>query len=669
MRRADGRRSHRPLDAPDEMDGVVAVVVTYCSGRDTGACIASLAAELRSSDRLVVIDNASPDGSSLSVGEILRAQEGLPEWRYVVSPTNQGFGRACNAAAALWPRHHVLLLNPDAVLTPNALNTLRQTLASNPRFGAVGPRIVRLDGSAEPGARRSLPGPRVAFGRLSRLDRVSPERFGAYNRLGEDPLVAADIDAGSGCCVLIRREAWNEIGGFDPRFFMYGEDLDLFCRLGEAGWVVRYQPTALVRHRKAGSTEGRRARMIVEFHRAMWQYYRKHHLHGRDALVAPLVVLGLATRTAVQLAGSWAGMLTGRQGGGDATTEARATPSPKVRDSDARVTAIVVNWNGRQWLPRTLATLRAQTGVNLDIVVVDNASTDDSVSYLGSSLSDGTVVTSEVNTGFAGGMNLGLAHSSGAYVLALNPDVELDPSYLRTLVREMEARPGVAAASGVLLRPPRAGGPATVDSLGHRMLAGCWPENVGEGEPAPATRPGTSEVFGICAAAGLYRRRALEDVRLPSGIFCAAYFVYLEDVDLDMRLRARGWSAILVREAVAYHRRSGTGARERSFVRRHIVKNSLLLPVRTYPGRWMLRDLPLLVAIRLGVVVQYSVASPSAIMGFADACRELPRSLRERRIILGTAAVSWRSQRRWIEPFPWRARLRRFLFKIRRRAV
>jgi GT2 family glycosyltransferase len=221
----------------------------------------------------------------------------------------------------------------------------------------------------------------------------------------------------------------------------------------------------------------------------------------------------------------------------------------------------------------------------------------------------------------------------------------------------------------VLLRPPRAGGPATVDSLGHRMLAGCWPENVGEGEPAPATRPETSEVFGICAAAGLYRRRALEDVRLPSGIFCAAYFVYLEDVDLDMRLRARGWSAILVREAVAYHRRSGTGARERSFVRRHIVKNSLLLPVRTYPGRWMLRDLPLLVAIRLGVVVQYSVASPSAIMGFADACRELPRSLRERRIILGTAAVSWRSQRRWIEPFPWRARLRRFLFKIRRRAV
>src|ERR1039458_10136436 len=420
MRRADGRRSHRPLDAPDEMDGVVAVVVTYCSGRDTGACIASLAAELRSSDRLVVIDNASPDGSSLSVGEILRAQEGLPEWRYVVSPTNQGFGRACNAAAALWPRHHVLLLNPDAVLTPNALNTLRQTLASNPRFGAVGPRIVRLDGSAEPGARRALPGPRVAFGRLSRLDRVSPERFGAYNRLGEDPMVAADIDAGSGCCVLIRREAWNEIGGFDPRFFMYGEDLDLFCRLGEAGWVVRYQPTALVRHRKAGSTEGRRARMIVEFHRAMWQYYRKHHLHGRDALVAPLVVLGLATRTAVQLAGSWAGMLTGRQGGGDATTEARATPSPKVRDSDARVTAIVVNWNGRQWLPRTLATLRAQTGVNLDIVVVDNASTDDSVSYLGSSLSDGTVVTSEVNTGFAGGMNLGLAHSSGAYVLALN---------------------------------------------------------------------------------------------------------------------------------------------------------------------------------------------------------------------------------------------------------
>jgi GT2 family glycosyltransferase len=667
-RPADGGLPPGSADVENGSAGVVAVVVTYCSGRDAGACIASLAGQLRVTDRLAVVDNASPDASAETVAATLRSQEGLPEWRFIRSRTNRGFGRACNAAAAIWPRHHVLLLNPDAVVTSGALDTLRQTLAADPRLGAVGPRILRLDGSAEPGARRSLPAPGVAFGRLSRLDRVFPARFGGYNRLGEDPLAAADIDAGSGCCVLIRREAWEQVGGFDPRFFMYGEDLDLFFRLGEAGWVVRYQPEALVRHRKAASTDRRRSRMIVEFHRAMWQYYRKHHLRVRDAWLAPLVVLGLTIRTGVQLAVSWAGILTRRQDASHATSEMPAPPRPEANDSEPTVTAIIVNWNGREWLPRTLATLRAQIGVKPEIVVVDNASTDDSLSYL-RACHDLAVVCSDVNVGFAGGMNLGLAHSSGVYVLALNPDVELGPSYLRILVGEMEARPRVAAASGVLFRPPHADGSVNVDSIGHRMLAGCWPENVGEGGPAPATRDEVSEVFGVCAAAGLYRRRALDDVRLPSGVFCEDYFAYLEDADLDMRLRARGWSAIVATEAVAHHRRSGTGAREMSFVRRHIVKNSLLLPVRTYPGRWMLRDLPPLVATRLGVVVQYTVASPSAIIGVADACRVLPRALRERRIIADTATVKWAARRRWIEPFPWRARFRRFTSKVRRRAV
>ena len=289
------------------------MVVTYCSGRDVGACLASLAGQLRPSDRLVVIDNASPDGSSAQVDEILSTQGALPEWRFLASPTNLGFGRACNAAAANWPGHDVLLLNPDAVLTPGALDALRQTLDANARYGAVGPRILRLDGSPEPGARRSLPGPRVAFGRLSRLDSFCPARFGAYNRLMEDPLVAADIDAGSGCCVLIRRSAWDDVGGFDPRFFMYGEDLDLFRRLRDSRWKVRYQPAALVRHRKAGSTSTRRGRMIIEFHRAMWQYYRKHHLRGRGALLAPLVLLGLVARAAVQLVASEVGALTRRR--------------------------------------------------------------------------------------------------------------------------------------------------------------------------------------------------------------------------------------------------------------------------------------------------------------------------------------------------------------------
>jgi GT2 family glycosyltransferase len=276
---------------------VVAVVVTYRSALDFEACLASLAPQLDDGDCVVVLDNASPDRSAETVEAALRTHiRPAGRWRFIRSDLNLGFGRACNLAAASFPEHDVLLLNPDAVLQPESIATLCHALAADSTRGAAGPRIERFDGAPEPGCRRSLPRPGVAVGRLLGLDRIAPSWFGSYNRLGQDPMVPADIEAGSGCCALIRRTAWEQVGGFDPDFFMYGEDLDLFLRLGRAGWTTRYVPTALALHRKGASTDHARDRMLFEFHRAMWLYYRKHHLRSPAALLAPLVVAGLAAR-------------------------------------------------------------------------------------------------------------------------------------------------------------------------------------------------------------------------------------------------------------------------------------------------------------------------------------------------------------------------------------
>jgi GT2 family glycosyltransferase len=236
------------------------------------------------------------------VDEVARALDGsalVAHRRLVVMSRNVGFGRACNRGAEEFPTHDVLLLNPDAVVQPGAVTALRQVLATHSGHGAAGPRILRFDGAPEPGCRRSLPRPGVALGRLTRLDRLFPTRFGTYNLLAGNPAETCDIEAGSGCCVLLRREAWDGVRGFDPRFFMYGEDLDLFLRLGAAGWPTRYVPEALVLHRKGASTDRVRTRMLVEFHRAMWLYYRKHHMHGAGALLAPVVLAGLGARLAV----------------------------------------------------------------------------------------------------------------------------------------------------------------------------------------------------------------------------------------------------------------------------------------------------------------------------------------------------------------------------------
>lgn len=336
----------------------------------------------------------------------------------------------------------------------------------------------------------------------------------------------------------------------------------------------------------------------------------------------------------------------------------------------APITAIVVNWNTRARLPLTLSTLRSQIGVDLRVVVVDNASSDGSVDWLLAHAPDVTVVQSSQNEGFAGGVNRGLELASTPYVLLLNPDVALDPDYCANVLRVLESRPRAGSASGILLRPRVNGEAAIVDSLGHRMLRGCWPENIGEGKRYAARGVEPVEVMGICAAAGLYRRSALADIALPSGVFCRTFFAYLEDVDVDFRLRARGWQAVVVPQATGVHERSGTGARKHAFVLRHIVKNSILLPLRIYPVTWLMRDLPLVVAVRVSILVQYAVASPSSLLGVIDALKAAPGAVRERRRIMRGASVAiWARERRWVEPFPLKAKASRFGHKLRRRTV
>jgi GT2 family glycosyltransferase len=274
--------------------GIVAVVVSYRSAVDLPQCIAALRRELtHPSDRIVVVDNASTDDSVLVAHAAGAAVVALPR--------NVGFGAGCNRGAAQAPGQDVLLVNPDAVAQPNSVAALRNALAADSRRGAVGPRIQRTDGGPEPGCRRSFPRPKVAFFRLARLDRLLPRRFGAYNRLDTDAATAGPIEAGSGAALLVRRRSWDEIGGFDESFFMYGEDLDLCYRLSLAGWRAWYEPAASFVHVKAASTRQVRARMLYHFHRAMWLYYRKHHSGGAAGLLAPLVLIGVSGRFAVLL--------------------------------------------------------------------------------------------------------------------------------------------------------------------------------------------------------------------------------------------------------------------------------------------------------------------------------------------------------------------------------
>lgn len=274
------------------------MICTYRSRDDVADVLRSCLASGLPQSQLTVVDNGSDDGTADLVAER------FPATRLVRLERNLGFGAANNLAARGLPGGALLLLNPDAVLIDDALAAMLRALAADPLRAVISPRIDRPDGSLDQACRRTFPRPLIAFWRLGGLSRLRPasRRFGAYNLSYLPVDQPAEIDSGSGACLLVRRDVWDRVGGFDQRFFMYGEDLDLCWRIRDLGFKVWYEPAARVVHRKGRSSRQDVAPMLVAFHVSMWRFYRLHYLRGGNALWSPLVGLGILSRLAWLLA-------------------------------------------------------------------------------------------------------------------------------------------------------------------------------------------------------------------------------------------------------------------------------------------------------------------------------------------------------------------------------
>jgi len=214
---------------------------------------------------------------------------------------------------------------------------------------------------------------------------------------------------------------------------------------------------------------------------------------------------------------------------------------------------------------------------------------------------------------------------------------------------ERLTRVGPGTAMGKLLRPGR----EVIDSAGHLMYACGWAVNRGEDRPDSPQYGAAEEVFGVTAAAALYRRALLEDVAPDGEVFDSSFFSYVEDVDLDWRARLRGWTAWYEPAAVAIHQRSATGARGSAAIQRHILKNRLLTVVKNEGGRGAWRRLPAVLAFTAVKSGQLLVTQPTALAGVVDFARLLPAAVRKRRVIQSRRTASVES---WFQPGWWRRR-------------
>ncbi|MGI8783400.1 MAG: glycosyltransferase family 2 protein [Acidobacteriota bacterium] len=254
----------------------------------------------------------------------------------------------------------------------------------------------------------------------------------------------------------------------------------------------------------------------------------------------------------------------------------------------ARVLAGIVTFNSADTIEVCIESLLAQQDVELRVIVVDNASTDDTRQRLARFAID--VRVSGTNLGYCEAYNRILQDASEEWILVLNPDVILLPGFVSILVQAAERRCEVGSASGKLLRWDQ--DRAVIDSAGiigrpqqRHLDRGAGTEDRGQfDEPC--------YVFGASGAAALHRRAMLEDIRLDGEYFANDFFAYRDDVDLAWRAQIQGWKCVYVPAAVARHRRRVVPERRRALppeLNFHSVKNRWLLRWRNLHWKIYLR--------------------------------------------------------------------------------
>jgi GT2 family glycosyltransferase len=321
--------------------------------------------------------------------------------------------------------------------------------------------------------------------------------------------------------------------------------------------------------------------------------------------------------------------------------------------NDNLIAVVIVNYNGEQFLHKCLESVRLQTLSLAQTIIVDNASSDQSVELIREKFPEFTLLPQSKNQFYCRGSNIGLAAASAPFVLLLNNDAYLEPTYLERALEPMLREQRIGAVTGKILRPDG----KTIDSAGQELARSRKPLDRGYGQQDGGQFDDEEEIFGPGGVAPLFRTSMLEDIALGGQVFDEAFVHFYEDLDLAWRARNLGWKAWYIPTALAYHHRGGTGQSEparqtwaRNFafanlsaeLQSHLLKNRYAAMAKNDRlGSWLL-GLPWILTYELKIFTYLLLIKPSLIprylkgIGFIShgfkMRRELKRIARERGI-------------------------------------
>jgi GT2 family glycosyltransferase len=310
-----------------------------------------------------------------------------------------------------------------------------------------------------------------------------------------------------------------------------------------------------------------------------------------------------------------------------------------------RVSAAVLNFNGRRLLEVILPSLAGQEYRDFEIVVVDDCSSDDSREYLAREWPAVKVyATGESNVGVSAALNVAVRVSEGELIALLNNDIELDPRWLGELVATLDRHPEAATAAGKLLNYHRR---EEIDSAGDIFTRAAMAWGRGSGQLDRGQYEREQEIFAPTAGAGLYRASAIAEV----GPFDESFHAYFEDVDWGLRAQLAGYRSRYVPTAVGYHMGSATTkGHESPFYHQLKHRNTIAVMIKDVPASFLLRNLHLIVWSQLEGLV-YSVRPGllrAHLRGLLAAIRLSPVWLRERRVIMARRRIDARDFARFV---------------------
>ena len=243
---------------------------------------------------IIVVDNASSDDSLSRLQEYFKDKV-----KFIASSENNGFAAGNNQALMQVNSDYVLLLNSDTIVWENTLENIYAYMENHEDVGACGCRVRLEDGQLDKACKRSFPNVKNSFFRLFHIPTNSKDDNYNLTDLADDGIY--EIDCLTGAFMFMRKSALDEVGLLDETFFMYGEDIDLCYRIKQGGWKIVYYGESSITHLKGASSKKQKNKLIYEFYRAMYIYYKKHHAKESFFLTNIVVYIGIAVLCILKL--------------------------------------------------------------------------------------------------------------------------------------------------------------------------------------------------------------------------------------------------------------------------------------------------------------------------------------------------------------------------------